>query len=380
MNFHQNSGEVEYKSKINNKPTNNIILKDSLKISPVNQMTITSSKNSNSNLHHTNISAFEDEEVERDEEEEEINSDEYVSSTNLDVETNTYIDDEKSISNRNIDVNNQKGRLNSRYEEIKNKNNMNNIFLNNINNNKTINIEKANLDKNNINNKNMINNNDINKKGHYHFKTEFINYFNNINNRQCITNKGKKVIIENNSIEENNIFTPTNKDKKAMKILKGIILKQIKKDQTKIINKYNTNKLNTINIPEDDLKLMNNNRNRNKREIIYTPQNNDNKNIILNNIDNISNKNINIKNIKQKNIQNNNININIYNKNIIKDIGGINIDGQKYHLIPQKNIKIKTQGRIGKVMNENKNNNNIIYESNNIVNNTKIIKKKEKLI
>jgi len=77
MNFQENLGEIEYKFNINNKPDKNKISKDSLKISPVNQMTINSSKNSNSNILH--ISAFGDEEIEKDEEEEEINSDEYVS-------------------------------------------------------------------------------------------------------------------------------------------------------------------------------------------------------------------------------------------------------------------------------------------------------------
>ena len=285
MNFQENLGEIEYKFNINNKPDKNKISKDSLKISPVNQMTINSSKNSNSNILH--ISAFGDEEIEKDEEEEEINSDEYVSSTNLDVETNTYISEDKSINNKIIDINNQKGRINTKYEGIKNKNILNNIFLNNINNNKTINIEKTNLEKNKINNKNTINNNDINQKGHFHFKTESINDFNNINNRQCVTNKRQKVLIENNSIDEKGIFTPSNKDKKAMKILKGIILKQIKQDQIKIMNKYNINKLNTINIPEDNLKLMNNNRNINKKEIKNTFKNDNNKNLILKNIDNI---------------------------------------------------------------------------------------------
>ena len=92
MNFLHNSSDLEYKL---NKPSKNSISKDILKIIPSNQITITSSiKNSTSNVHHTHISNYENEEIEKDEEEEEINSDEYVSSTNLDVETNTYINDE----------------------------------------------------------------------------------------------------------------------------------------------------------------------------------------------------------------------------------------------------------------------------------------------
>ena len=367
MNIHQNSSDLQYEL---NKLSKNNISKDLLKIIPSNQITITSSiKNSSSNIHHTHISTFEEEEIEKDEEEE-INSDEYVSSTNLDVETNTYINDEKSES-QNLNINNQKGRLKPKKEEFKIKNIINNdVILKNINNNKTINTEKINQEKKRINGKNIINNNDIIERTHHHFKSE-MNDINN--NRQYLTNKGKRVVITSNLIEKNDVSTPSNKDKKTMKILKGIILKRMKHDhgynnKSVSTNNYNVNKLNTINIPENNIKSINN-KNRNK-EIYISHVINDNKNRMANNI---SNKNIHIKNIQQKNIQNNNININIYNKNIIKDIGGINIDGQKYHLIPQTQTNKKTQGRVGKVVYSNQNKkNNFVYIVNTVNNNSTI--------
>ena len=366
MNFPQNSSDSEYKikkKKIN--PSKNSITKDISKIIPSNQMTITSSKNSNSVIHHTHISTFEDEEIEKAEEEEEINSDEYVSSTNLDVDTNTYINTEtndgKNENDKNINIINQKGRIRPKYDD--NKNRANNIFLNNIyNTNKTINIDKNDINKSNK----IINNNDIIKKGHQYFRTDLIN---DINNRQCSTTKGEKVVVLSNSIEKNNVFTPNNKDKKALKLLKGIILKQMKQGNNKNI-KYRINKLNTIipienNLKQIDNKIRNNN-------VIYSSHNNNNINLLSKN-NNTSDKNIQIKNIQQRNIQNNNININIYNKNIIKDVGGINIDGQKYHLIPQTNKKLKTQGRVGNIIYDNQNKkNNFLYIINTMNNNSTI--------
>ena len=321
MNFP--SKEIELKKKKKKNTTKNGLNKDTLKIISPNQLTINSSKNSNSNIFHT------------DEEEEEINSDEYISSTNLDVDTNTYINtnvtennETKNEKNINKNINNQKGRLN----------NLNNIFLNNIyNNNKTINT--------NI------------KKGHHYFKSDLTN---EINNKIFSTTKGEKVIVTSKSIDRNdNIFTPNNKDNKTLKLLKGIFLKQ-NKNNNNSNNKYNINNINSIN------KLNTININSSKENNIKSSNNNNN--------NNIRDKNIHIRNIQQKNIQNNNININIYNKNIIKDIGGINIDGQKYHLIPQTNKKLKTQGRLGKIINNNQNkkNNNFVYIINSMNNNTTI--------
>ena len=367
MNFFENSKDAGYKIDFMKKSSKNKKAKDILKIMPSNQLTITSSKNSNSNIYQTHISTFGEEEIEKNEEEEEINSDEYISSTNLDVETNTYIYDEKNSESINLDIINQKGRLKPDLNELKNKNQINNIFINNMGNyNKTINIEKQNFDKNNIiNNKNIFNNNDIIKKGHRYFKSEVLD---DINKRQCSTNKGQRVIITPNSIERNGIFTPNNKEKKAMNILKGIINKNI--------NSYHLKELNTITFPENNLKSMNNNK---RKNIINATNNNINRSVNMTNNTN-NNRNVQIKNIKQKNIQNNNININIYNKNIIKDMGGIKIDGQKYHLIPQTNKKVKTQGRMGKIMNNNQNkknnfvyiintkNNNTTFNNNNVIN------------
>ena len=99
-------------------------------------------------------------------EEEEINSDEYVSSTNLDVDTNTYINtmkDNEDDSSINISIkNHQKERLKLVKSENNYEENKNNKILNNIYKNKNINTQYRDLKKINT----ISISNDIIKKGH----------------------------------------------------------------------------------------------------------------------------------------------------------------------------------------------------------------------
>ena len=331
---------------IKRNPSQNNYAKNRLKIIHSNKLSVATSKNSNSNVHHTHISTFEDEEIEKDEEEEEINSDEYVSSTNLDVDTNTYINtmkDNEDDSSINVSIkNHQKERLKlvkseNNYEESKNSKILNNIYKI-----KTINTQYRDLKKINT----ISISNDIIKKGHHYFKSDLLN---DIYKRQYSTSKGKKVAIISKSNDKNYIFTPDNKNKKTLKLL----YKNKKHGQNnKSLNINNMNKLNTINFIDNNLKEKNLSKNRNHSNAL----NNDTIKLLSNNMNKINNKNM-----KQKNIQNNNININIYNKNIIKDIKGININSQKYHIIPLNNQKLKTQRRIGKIIFNDQNKKIILF-------------------
>ena len=114
MNFPQNSLDVDLKLNLKIASFKDNISQDILKSIPSNQMTINLTKESNSsqvkkNLinikQKNNLCTIEKEEKENDpEEEEEINSDEYVSSTMLDVDTNTYIN--MTNNTKNIEENN----------------------------------------------------------------------------------------------------------------------------------------------------------------------------------------------------------------------------------------------------------------------------------
>ena len=201
---------------IKRNPSQNNYAKNRLKIIHSNKLSVATSKNTNSNIHHTHISTFEDEEIEKDEEEEEINSDEYVSSTNLDVDTNTYINtmkDNEDDSSINVSIkNHQKERLKlvkseNNYEESKNSKILNNIYKI-----KTINRQYRDLKKINT----ISISNDIIKKGHHYFKSDLLN---DIYKRQYSTSKGKKVAIISKSNDKNYIFTPDNKNKKTLKLL-----------------------------------------------------------------------------------------------------------------------------------------------------------------
>ena len=116
MNFPQNLSDIDYKFNQVITSSKNSINQEILKAIPSNQMTINFSKdesNSNSIDIKNNklnslkqkryISTNQNEAKENDVEEEEVNSDEYVSSTMLDVDTNTYIrmsNDSKNLQDK----------------------------------------------------------------------------------------------------------------------------------------------------------------------------------------------------------------------------------------------------------------------------------------
>ena len=426
MNFPQNLSDMDYR--INQKMTSskNSANQDIFKVASSNQMAINFSKdesNSNSidlknnkinNLKQkAYISTYDNEnenEKENEEvEEEEINSDEYVSSTMLDVDTNTYInmtnntvvtnkeDKNSKASNKNKNSTFTQGKLKVK----ENDNNLNDILLNNIqtiesekeyeikkntNDNIAIKTNKTNYKKTNSNNSNDNNNNNEVKKVHHHNNKS--DYF--INNRPSSITKDKKNNSNNSNSKEDKkgIFTPNNDSKKKFKILRDMIFKKLDQYQNK--NIYNVGQSNTINIIENIEDNKNDNDNENDNNIISI--NNDiikvdmgvnkskrNKTSRMTNnnsisvISNNSNKNISVKAGQYQNINENNNNnnkkknkINIYSKNIIKEIDTINIEDQKYEMIPQSMKKIKTQGRIGKIVYSNQNKkNNFIYISNN---------------
>ena len=100
MNFQNNSSDIDYNFQLKISSSKNSITQDLLKNIPSNQITINFSIDSNSSEKNKNkknlkqkayISNYQNEEKGFEVEEDEINSDEYVSSTNLDVETDTYI-------------------------------------------------------------------------------------------------------------------------------------------------------------------------------------------------------------------------------------------------------------------------------------------------
>ena len=403
MNFPQNSSDLDYKFNSKLTSSQNSNTKDIFINIPSSQITINFSKelnsieekknDSNNNKPKTYISSYENIKKDEDlEEEEEINSEEYVSSTNLEVETNTYINmtnnikevEELSHNIKSNDKNNNVKYSQGRIIKEKGKN-LNMLLINNIqgmtNEKETSmnNTKETNKPNNNFINKYDIN--DINTKKIHHKNNNSEDYFKNI--RPCSTNLGREKrnnSKNSNSIEKIRIFTPSNENKKKFKELRDMIIKKLDHYQNK--NPFYINQSNTINIIEnsddikngDKLKSINpdftdkniklSDSSKNKRNKTSRITYNNSISIISNNINkNIPNKNYNQQNIQNNN--NNNININIYNKNIIKNLGTINIDEQKYHLIPQISKKVKTQGRIGKIIysNENKGN-NFIYISN----------------
>ena len=413
MNFPKNSSDIDYNFQLKISSSKNSITQDILKSIPSNQITINFSKDSNSSEKNKNtknlkqkayISNYKDEEKGFEGEEDEINSDEYVSSTNLDVDTDTYINlannvrttEQKVYNSINKQKNNNiysQGKLRTKENKKNDENNINMFLLDNIKsfidekessintktNNKNININKINLNKA----KNDSSNNNGHNKNNIYHQSNKSDYF--LVNRAGSTNKDKNNNSKNsNSIDHKGIFTPNNDSKKRFKVLRDMIIKKIEHYDNK--NPFNINQSNTINIIEN-----NNNDNKESEENKIKSINNDivkknikldldisNKNkkhskisrIMHNNsitiISNNCNKNIPDKITNQQNIQNNNnININIYNKNIIKDLEVLNIDNQKFHFIPQSTKKTKTQGRVGKIVYNNQNKrNNFIYISN----------------
>jgi len=323
-------------------------------------------------------------ENEENEEEEEINSDEYVSSTNLEVETNTYINSTNSIKNNEekklADFNNKKmvnslgrirAKINNNFED-KNEiigSGIGNIFLNNNeekfikynDNDKELNLYKNNNDKN-------------------------INYYKKLNGDSAevldrVHSRKNEYNIDSNNKDKKGVFTPDNEGQKALRFLKEMMSKKIDNLHNK--NVKNTPQSHTINMLES--KSINNFKSINNRLIkksinldLHRHQRNNTMKITKNNSinNNISNdlKNISLNEI-YKNINSNINKINSLfniNNNMTKD--GININDQKYKVIPQKIKKIKTQGRVGKIIYKKKNDKNNFISFNNSNNNNKINK------
>ena len=424
MNFPQNSVDLEHRLNSKLFSTKDSMTQDFYKSIPSNQITINFCKESNSLDARNNktkkinqkkyITTIKKEvkEDEKEEEEEEINSDEYVSSTMLDVDTNTYINMTNNTKNEegniNSNNNNNINIINSNYSQGKLKNKENNkdldmYLINKIqtitdekdlnenvsNNTKNYKKEKNYENDNNVNNENdgtinTIDHHQSQNKNKKHKKDLYNNNSHNNNNKNNSISKEKR----NNSIsiDKKAIFTPKIESKSKLKILRDMIIEKLDHYHNK--NPYFVNQSNTINIIENiddnknnekendnNMKSINNEmiikkninlniENNNKHKRNKTSRITHNNSISI--ISNKSNKNIQIQNNNQQHIQNNNnININIYNKNIIKDIRAINIDDQKYQLIPQTIKKVKTQGRVGKIVYTNQNKkNNFIYINN----------------
>ena len=193
MNFPQNLSDIDYKFNQVITSSKNSINQEIFKAIPSNQMTINFSKdesNSNSIDLKNNklnslkqkiyISTKQNEAIENDVEEEEVNSDEYVSSTMLDVDTNTYIHmtkDSKNLQDKICDKINDKkihqGKLRTKEE------NKSNIFLlNDIQN-----IEKEQDMKIIRNNTNVNNNGNGNGNSH------------DINSNKIIQQRGKMIFL-----------------------------------------------------------------------------------------------------------------------------------------------------------------------------------------
>ena len=178
MNFPQNLSDIDYKFNQAITSSKNSINQEILKAIPSNQMTINFSKdesNSNSIDVKNNklnslrqkgyISTNQNEAIENDDEEEEVNSDEYVSSTMLDVDTNTYIhmtNDSKNLQDKICNKINDKriyqGKLRTKDENKSNTFKLNDIQS--IEKDQDMKINKNNTNINNNNNRNG-NSNDI---------------------------------------------------------------------------------------------------------------------------------------------------------------------------------------------------------------------------
>ena len=411
MNFPQNLSDIDYKFNQVITSSKNSINQEILKAIPSNQMTINFSKdesNSNSIDIKNNklnslkqkryISTNQNEAIENDVEEEEVNSDEYVSSTMLDVDTNTYIrmsNDSKNLQDKICNKINDKKLYQGKLRK-KDENKSNTFMLNDIQN-----IEKEQDMKIIRNNTNVNNNGNGNGNSH------------DINSKKIIQQRGKNDVFiinrpdsinkekKNNSKDKKGVFTPVNENKNKFKILRDMIFKKIDHGHNK--NVYSICQSNTINILDNNEDNNNNNNNNNSKQfrnnnllsinndiikeatkINLDLKNKRNKNSLIthnNSISILSNnisKNTSIKsdNYQHQNMKNNHkkYKINLYNKNLMKDIGALgalNIDDQKYQVIPQTIKKIKTQGRVGKIVYSNQNKrNNFIYISNNITNKT----------
>ena len=244
MNFLQHSMGKNELIKSKNKHLKGSLTQEFLKISPSNNKIKKTNKENNisaySDLNKNYINQkkpktfdinkyFLTYENEENEEEEEINSDEYVSSTNLEVETNTYINMTNSIKNNEEkimpDFNNKKmvnslGRIRAKIKNNLDDRNeiigsgVGNIFLNNNeekfikynDNDKELNLYKSN------------NNNNINyyKK----IKEDSAQMFDKVHSRKNEYN------IESNYKDKKGVFTPDNEGQKTLRFLREMMSKK----------------------------------------------------------------------------------------------------------------------------------------------------------
>ena len=328
--------------------------------SSFSDLNINSSDKQNTNNINDNNTTFEYEENE-EEEEEELNSDEYVSSTNLDVETNTYIKLTDTTKNNNDEkrLSNICGEKEIIYpEKIRTK-------IINKHNNKKIKKNKGNGVCNIfLNNKDMVN------------KDNDLNYFSNDkkykkknNNKSGIfINPPKSRNVENknnsNTQEKKFIITPDNRGKKSLKFLREILVKKLEHLHNKnfgttpqshtinMIEVKNNNDLKTVNskLIKNDIKLNLHQRNKTAKITI---------NNSINKTNSIDNKNISTNEMLKSN-QTNKI-----KSNIIKENNEQNTDNKRYNLISQTSKKLKTEAKIVKTKKRNNRNENLYLKNNN---------------
>ncbi len=289
------------------------------KISSINQKKI---NHKNQKLY---IPRYEDEN-EENEEEEEINSDEYISSTNLDVDTNTYINMTNNTKNKEIkniiETKNHKNIIN--YPgRIRNKILNNNIY-NNTNNSSNNNDTYNNTNKIDENKKNDNNYIFLMNKKEYNYDDQKLNIYNNnynnnisVNIKRKINNKSEYInnslILKNEetkknstSLEKKSVFTPNNEEKKKYKIIRNMIFKKLETLHNNKKEKNTQQQINTINIMDykniNNLKLINNkiiknyiklnlNLNKKNKTTKITNKNSINNNSIINNSNYNDNKN-----------------------------------------------------------------------------------------
>ena len=282
---------------------------------------------------HTNMPRIplnNDKEIEVEEEEEEINSDEYISSSMLDVDTNTYI-------NQTI--------VNKSKMDLLNENNLDNDYKIKQTNKKEININisppKDNMinfeENNSIKN---INNNNAYDKNNIIPPKKFFDYSssNHNNNSKGKIKENKEYIIDNEipPINLNSINNNNNKNNNSINKVKKI------KNNKTIDNKININNVHQkTNI---DLEKYNNliiKKNNENNIYKYNKKANSKKNNINNNI-NTNNNEVKIK--RHKNEYSNNY---LLNEKLLKDLLIIK-KGQNYKILKNsKSIKIeKTKGRL----------------------------------
>ena len=324
-------------------------------------LNINSSDKQNTNNINDNNTTFEYEENE--EEEEELNSDEYVSSTNLDVETNTYIKLTDTTKNNNDEkrLSNICGEKEITYpEKVKTK-------IINKHNNKKIKKNKE----NGVCNIFFNNKDTISQDNDFNYFSNDKKYKKKNNNKSGIfihPPKSRNVENKNNSNTQDKkfIFSPDNNGgKKSLKVLREMLVKKLEHLHNKnlgttpqshtinMIEVKNNNDLKTVNskLVKNDIKLSLHQRNKTAK---ITINNSINKN------NSIDNKNISINEMLKSN------QINKVKSKILKESNEQNTDNKKYHLISQTSKKLKTEGKIEKIANNKRyNRNENLYLKNN---------------